>query len=87
MMDKKQILENEQWKRGGDCNKCRRQKYCGTRCKPYKDNIDVTIHNLAYHVLNQATGGAYGQIMEKASDANIRSMEARTYNRKQKKKG
>lgn len=24
---------NEQWKDGGDCNKCRRQKYCNKPCK------------------------------------------------------
>lgn len=25
--------ENEQWKQGGDCNKCRRKNYCKTPCK------------------------------------------------------
>lgn len=25
--------ENEQWKTGGDCNKCRRQSYCNKPCK------------------------------------------------------
>lgn len=28
------INENsDQWKHGGDCDKCRRKKYCGTPCK------------------------------------------------------
>lgn len=25
--------EGDQWAREGDCSKCRRQKYCGSRCK------------------------------------------------------
>lgn len=25
--------ESEQWKNGGDCNKCRRKKYCTKPCK------------------------------------------------------
>ena len=29
----KSIDESEQWKLGGQCSKCRRQKYCGTACK------------------------------------------------------
>ena len=24
---------SEQWKHGGDCDKCRRKKYCGTPCR------------------------------------------------------
>lgn len=27
------IKKNEQWKYGGDCNKCRRQPYCRKPCK------------------------------------------------------
>lgn len=30
------INENEQWNLSGDCNKCRRQKYCNTHCKAHK---------------------------------------------------
>ena len=26
----------DQWKLDGDCEKCRRQKYCGSECKPRK---------------------------------------------------
>lgn len=26
------IPESDQWKLGGECNKCRRQQYCYTRC-------------------------------------------------------
>ena len=27
--------ENEQWINGGDCSKCRKQKYCGSKCNEY----------------------------------------------------
>lgn len=27
---------NDQWKHGGDCNFCRKQKYCGTECRANK---------------------------------------------------
>ena len=27
--------ENEQWVNGGDCSKCRKQKYCGSKCNEY----------------------------------------------------
>lgn len=27
---------NDQWKNGGDCNKCRKLKYCGTQCRANK---------------------------------------------------
>lgn len=26
----------EQWKHGGDCNKCRKASYCGTKCRANK---------------------------------------------------
>lgn len=26
---------NEQWVNGGDCSKCRKQKYCGSKCNEY----------------------------------------------------
>ena len=27
---------NDQWKHGGDCNLCRKVKYCSTQCRPNK---------------------------------------------------
>lgn len=27
---------NDQWKHGGDCNLCRKLKYCNTQCRPNK---------------------------------------------------
>ena len=27
---------HDQWKSGGDCNLCRKKKYCGTQCRPNK---------------------------------------------------
>ena len=34
----------EQWKRGGDCNKCRRKKYCGTPCKASGERKEALLH-------------------------------------------
>ena len=27
---------SEQWKSGGDCGQCRREKYCGTKCRAHR---------------------------------------------------
>lgn len=36
-------MSDEQWKNGGDCQKCRRRNYCGTSCKKHKDKVERTI--------------------------------------------
>lgn len=37
-------MDSEQWKSGGDCRACRRQKYCRTKCSANKRLMDVIIH-------------------------------------------
>lgn len=34
------MKNNEQWKTGGDCARCRRKNYCGTPCKAKKTQRD-----------------------------------------------
>lgn len=36
---------NEQWKSGGDCSKCRRHKYCSKPCKESIRARDSIIYN------------------------------------------
>ena len=38
-------MSKEQWKRGGDCNKCRRQKYCSKVCNENKRRANKLISN------------------------------------------
>ena len=33
---------NDQWKHGGDCNKCRKINYCGTKCRANKLLKNIT---------------------------------------------
>lgn len=35
-LDGGESMSNEQWVRGGDCTKCRRQKYCSKDCKQHE---------------------------------------------------
>ena len=30
---------SEQWKSGGDCGQCRREKYCGTKCRAHREYV------------------------------------------------
>lgn len=45
VLDLKMHTESEdQWKHGGDCNKCRRKKYCGTPCKASGERNQALLH-------------------------------------------
>ena len=37
-------MDSDQWKSGGDCRACRRQKYCRTKCSANKRLMNVVIH-------------------------------------------
>ena len=39
---------NDQWKHGGDCNKCRKANYCMTKCRPNRMLKQITTPFL-YH--------------------------------------
>jgi len=45
-----EIKENEQWKGGGDCNKCRRQSYCHKPCKKSRQQF---VKNLIAQYINE----------------------------------
>lgn len=32
-------MTNEQWKSGGNCSKCRRQKYCSHECRERRNRL------------------------------------------------
>lgn len=52
----KQIPETEQWLLDGNCDKCRKDKYCDKHCGPYKK------------ALNKALKESWGRAIKKAQD-------------------
>lgn len=54
---------NEQWLLNGNCNKCRRQKYCSKGCKRNKISTQRAINRFITDKMDERTGGAYSQIM------------------------
>lgn len=56
---KRYDMNNEQWKNGGDCSKCRRQKYCSTICK---ENRKLLTHTV-YQAMDKKMGGILGKIV------------------------
>lgn len=47
------INENEQWKSGGDCSKCRRQNYCSKECRQCSDRGSRMIKGKLIEYLNK----------------------------------
>lgn len=37
------VNNSEQWLLAGDCDECRRQKYCKTECKAHKNSIQLSL--------------------------------------------
>lgn len=54
---------NEQWKLQGNCNECRRQKYCSTGCKAHKLKLYSEMSAIVASKMDEKTGGAYSQVM------------------------
>ena len=52
-------MNNEQWKNGGDCSKCRKQKYCSTICKENRKLLTRTV----YQAVDKKVGGILGKIV------------------------
>ena len=52
--------DNEQWKHGGDCTKCRRQKYCSKECKASRNATERYVSGLVAKYITDAIvkGGA-----------------------------
>lgn len=58
------INETEQWLLNGECSKCRRQNYCSKPCTKYTRGMETEMRSLVSDMLNNMTGGAYGEIMK-----------------------
>ena len=56
---------NEQWKSGGNCNLCRRKNYCSNHCTLAKRKQKAMIRGLVFDAMNQATGGAMKEIIDR----------------------
>ena len=56
---------SEQWKLNGDCSLCRRKNYCSKPCTMNKRDTQAMIHSLVANKLNEMTGGAYSEIIER----------------------
>lgn len=72
------INENEQWNLSGDCNKCRRQKYCNTHCKAHK--LTGADEDEARSVIMRAfsktrAGRAMNMIMQAVNEANEKKVK------------
>lgn len=59
-----EIKETEQWLLNGDCDKCRKNKYCRKACKPCKQSFQRAITSTTVEAMNRVSGGAYGDIMK-----------------------
>lgn len=57
-------MNNEQWKNGGTCNKCRKQAYCGKKCTAHKRRVMYEMENFIREKMDEMSGGVYSQIME-----------------------
>lgn len=61
------IEDTEQWELDGDCSKCKRIKYCSKPCTKNKRRTQAALYSFAANKLNEFTGGAYGEIMDRLS--------------------
>ena len=65
-MENKEIKETEQWLLEGNCNKCRRDKYCSKPCKKSKIRRQRAISGFITNKMNEKTNGLYGYILREA---------------------
>lgn len=56
-------MNDEQWKEGGLCSKCRRQNYCKTECTKHKRRVEAEVTNFVYNKLDEKSGGLFSAIM------------------------
>lgn len=67
------IDKSEQWKLSGDCNLCRRQKYCSKPCTVNKRATFNLAQSLVRNKLDEMTSGAYSTIMNTTSMSNCQA--------------
>lgn len=54
------ISDNDQWLQGGDCNICRRRKYCSKPCKLSKNRKDRIVKELFAEAIAKRLFGKEG---------------------------
>ena len=58
---------SEEWLTDGDCDKCRRKKYCKTPCKAHKERFVRRVNNIMYwERMILAKGNVYGEHEERS---------------------
>ena len=64
-------MSAEQWQEDGNCNECRRQKYCGTTCKAHKIAIQRAMRKVLLEALahRKVSGKIKGQ--QNQEDASV----------------
>ncbi len=53
-MTKNQTHETEQWQLNGNCDKCRRAKYCSKPCTANKKRSKRALQNFAHAIIDAA---------------------------------
>lgn len=48
-----QIPETEQWQLEGDCDKCRKQKYCSKECGAFKKEYNKALNEMYQKLLEK----------------------------------
>ena len=64
----------EQWKSGGDCGKCRREKYCGTPCKENRKRKEMIAKRDALKIMIEALNRGESGDAEKDAEAFVTGM-------------
>lgn len=53
------IPETEQWKKSGNCSKCRRSAHCTNKCKAKKQREDYEFRAAVHKALSNTLLGRY----------------------------
>lgn len=56
-------MNSEQWINGGDCNLCRRKKYCSKVCKQHREATRRMVRDV---IIEQTGGGIIGRMLERS---------------------
>ena len=64
----------EQWKYGGDCNKCRKVKYCLTKCRPNKLLKQITTPFLYQKYLEEHPEAAAKEVSKSITPEDVLKM-------------
>lgn len=60
-------MNKEQWKSGGDCNKCRKQNYCSHECRAFRKRLEIEFNTfVAKHLADRVLRGSENDSEKKA---------------------